>query len=122
MPVEYRNIHFSFSEIQAAVVHYGQIHGLKFTHAPIEGIDVLPNDETGVVVRFGAVEEAGPRIAPLKLDRAEFAAALISYCQVSKMPIPHQAAKAMRKTPHGGVALLERIIWRDAWDSEPPPG
>ena len=121
MPVEYRDIHFSSPEIQAAIVHYAQIHKLKLPRAPIESIDILPDGETGVVVNFGSVEEASPKIAPLRLNRTELAAALVACCQVSKRPIPHDAAKAMKKGPHGGLALLERILWKDAWDSEPPP-
>ena len=121
MPVEYRDIRFSPAEVQAAVVHYAQVHNLKLPRAPIETIEILPNEEMGAVVNFGSVEEAGPKIAPLKLNRTELAAAMVAYCQASKRPIPHDAAKAMKKRPHGGLALMERILWKDAWDSEPPP-
>ena len=119
MPIEYRKIHFSAAELQAALVHYGQRHEKKFPRAPIEKIEILADEQTGVVVHFGAVEEAGPKIKPLVFDREELAAALIDYCRINKKPMSHTAKKVLEKDPDG-IVILERSVWQDAWDDKLP--
>ncbi len=119
MPIEYRKTHFSAAELQAALVNYGQRHDKKFPRAPIEKIEILADDQSGVAVHFGAVEEAGPKIKSLAFDREEVAAALIDYCRINKNPMSRAAKKVLEKDPDG-IVILEKMFWQDAWDSKLP--
>lgn len=119
MPLEFRKIMFSESEVRMALTHYCERHHF-------DGKQIMVNDfkqawgDTGFTATLACQESEGGNKRKIRLGSTEVAAALISYCHENGAKIPHYAEKALEQTEKG-VALMLHHDWQDHFGS-PPPG
>ncbi len=110
MPLEHRKIEFSNAELQAAMVNYCLRHGIRLPDAFIAAIDLEWQPEVKASFRFSDLKDVSWSV---RLKKPEIAAALMDYCHVNRMPLPHYAAKVLEASGDDGIAILIRYVWGD---------
>ena len=100
MPTEIRHIVFDPAEVQSALVDYHRRRMAEMRRLSLADISI--QDEPALRAFLSFIDHEGA-LEVVELARAELAAALILYCNQTRVPMPARAVKELKR--HGAAGL-----------------
>jgi len=111
MPMEYREIGFTESEKEAAILNYCLMHDIAMPEADIRELVIEDGDTDRITLKlsFNALSGAGAQPDGITLNQEQIAAAFVLYCQACKIPIPRIGLRSLRISDNKQISLVVRI-------------